>query len=180
MGRHIVFAEEGRVATSRGNVDSTWLLVGGAWTTGRSPSGKGRHRTWGICIQRSRLVQGFTRDRTHHDMETPSVFGITGPFNLQHRISATGWLLFMRCVSFTFIRLLPTWTPTEIFGSFWAKHFSNCDFIICPIKSKLRFLKVCKLLKRTWHFQTDWILCVLNCSGCSHVVNDAGSTCSCC
>ena len=100
--------------------------------------------------------------------------------NLQHRLSATGWLLFMRCVSFTFIRLLPTWTPTEIFDSFYAKHFSYCDSIICPIKSKLRFLKVCKILKRTWHFQTDWILCALNCSGCSHVVNDAGSTCSCC
>ena len=87
--------------------------------------------------------------------------------NLQHRISATGWLLFMRCVSFTFVRLLPTWTPTEIFDSFWAKHFSDCDSIICPIKSKLRFLKVCKILKRTWHFQTDWILCDLNCSGCT-------------
>ena len=100
--------------------------------------------------------------------------------NLQHRISATGWLLFMRCVSFTFIRLLTTWTPTEIFDSFWAKHFSDCDSIICSINSKLRFLKVCKILKRTWHFQTDWILCVLNCSGCSHVVSDAGSTCSWC
>ena len=100
--------------------------------------------------------------------------------NLQHRISATCWLLFMRCVSFTFIRLLPTWTPTEIFDSFWAKHFSDCDSIICPIKSKLKFLKVCKILKRTWHFQTDWMLCVLKCNGCSHVVSDAGSTCSCC
>ena len=110
----------------------------------------------------------------------------TGPcdllyvLNLQHRISATGWLLFMRCVSFTFIRLLPTWTPTEIFDSFWANHFSDCDSIICPIKSKLKFLKVCKILKRTCHFQTDWMLCVLNCSGCSHVVSDAGSTYSCC
>ena len=43
--------------------------------------------------------------------------------NLQHRISATGCLLFVRCVSFTFIGLLPTWTPTEIFDSFWDKHF---------------------------------------------------------
>ena len=102
---------------------------------------------------------------------------ITSLCNLQYRISATGWLLFMRCVSFTFIRLLPKWTPTEIFDSFWAKYFSDCDFIICPIKGKLRFLKVCKILKRTWHFQTDWILCVLNCSGCNHVAND---TCSCC
>ena len=100
--------------------------------------------------------------------------------NFQHRISAAGWLLFMRCVSFTFNRLLPTWTPTEIFDSFWVKHFSDCDSIICPIKSKLRFLKVFKILKRTWHFQTDWILCVINCSGCSHVVSDAGSMCSCC
>ena len=58
--------------------------------------------------------------------------------NLQHRISATGWLLFMRCVSFTFIRLLPTWTPTEIFDSFWAKHFSYCDLIICPIKQQIK------------------------------------------
>ena len=83
-------------------------------------------------------------------------------------------------VSFTFIRLLPTWTPTEVFDSFWAKHFSYCDSIICPIKSKLKFLKVCKILKRSLHFQTDWMLCVLNCIGCSHVVTDAGSTCSCC
>ena len=83
-------------------------------------------------------------------------------------------------VSFTFIRLLSTWTPTEIFDSFWAKHFSDCDSIICSINNKLRFLKVCKILKRTWHFQTDWILCVLNCSGCSHVVSDTGSTCSWC
>ena len=43
--------------------------------------------------------------------------------NLQHRISATGWLLFIRCVSFTFIRLLATWTPTEIFGAFLANNF---------------------------------------------------------
>ena len=100
--------------------------------------------------------------------------------NLQHRISATGWLLFMRCVSFTFVRLLPTWTSTEIFYSFWAKHFSDCDSIIRPIKSKLRFLKVCQILKRTWHFQTDWILWDLNCSDCTHFVSDAGSTCSCC
>ena len=68
----------------------------------------------------------------------------------------------------------------KYFILFWAKHFSDCDSIICPIKSKLRFLKVCKILKRTWHFQTDWILCDLNCSGCTHVVSDAGSTCSCC
>ena len=67
---------------------------------------------------------------------------VSNKSNLQHRISATGWLLFMRCVSFTFVRLLPTWTPTEIVDSFWAKHFSDCDSIICPIKSKLRFLKV--------------------------------------
>ena len=113
---------------------------------------------------------------------TPScpAIGTAWLCNLQHRISATGWLLFMRCVSFTFVRLLPTWTPTEIFDSFWAKHFSDCDSIICPIKSKLRFLKVCKILKRTWHFQTDWILCDLNYSGCTHVVSGAGSTCSCC
>ena len=58
--------------------------------------------------------------------------------------------------------------------------FGLSIFQICPIKSKSRFLKVCKILKRTWHFQTGWILCVLSCSGCRHVVNDAGSTCSCC
>ena len=87
-------------------------------------------------------------------------------FNLlKHRISATGWLLFLRCVSFTFIRLLPTWTQTEIFDAFLAEHFSDCDPIICPRKSKLRFFKVCIILKRTWHSQTYWILCVLNCGG---------------
>ena len=123
------------------------------------------------------VVRGCLGDVSNEDL---TISGNNQFTNLQHRISATGWLLVMRCVSFTFIRLLPTWTPTEIFDSFWAKHFSDCDFMICPIKSKLRFLKVCKILKRTWHFQTDWILCVVNCSGCSHVVNDAGSTCSCC
>ena len=54
---------------------------------------------------------------------------------------------------------------------FWLTIFSYCNFIICPRKGKLKFLKVCKILKRTTHFKTDWILCVLNCSGCSHVVN---------
>ena len=86
----------------------------------------------------------------------------------------------MRCVSFTFIRLLPTWTPTEIFDALLAKHFADYDSIICPRKSKLRFMKVCKILKRTWYFQTDWTLCVLYCNGRSHVVNHAGSTCSYC
>ena len=129
------------------------------------------HETWRWCTKRTK----FTNPTMLHLEQTCG-------HNLQYKISqnATGWLLFMRCVSFTFIRLLPTWTPTEIFDLFWAKLFSDCDFIICPIKSKLRFLKVCKILKRTWHFQTDWILCVVNCSGCNHVVNDAGSTCSCC
>ena len=67
--------------------------------------------------------------------------------NLQHRISATGWLLFMRCVSFTFIRLLPTWTPTEIFDSFWAKHFFRLWLYHLSMKSKLKFLKVRKFWK---------------------------------
>ena len=63
----------------------------------------------------------------------------------------------MRRVSFTFIGLLPTWI--EIFDSFWAKHFSDCDFIICPIKGKLRFLKVCKIMKRFGTFkQTEYFV----------------------
>ena len=63
---------------------------------------------------------------------------------------------------------------------FWLTIFSDCNFIIWPRKGKIKFLKVCKILKRTTHFKTDWILCVLNCRGCSHIVKDAVSTCSCC
>ena len=58
--------------------------------------------------------------------------------NLQHRISATGWLLFMRCVSFTLSRLLPTWTPAEIFDALLAKNFADYDSIICPKKKQIK------------------------------------------
>ena len=62
---------------------------------------------------------------------------------------------------------------------FWLNIFQTVTRSYVQEKNKLTFLKVCKIQKFTWYFQTDWILCVLNCSGWSHVVNDAGSMCPC-
>ena len=94
-----------------------------------------------------------------------------------HRISAIGWLLFMKCVSFTSTGLFLRWTPAKIFEAPLAKLLSGCDSVTCLTKCKARHWKYCDMLKKTCHFQTDWMLCVLYQGICNHVVSYAGSTC---
>ena len=78
-----------------------------------------------------------------------------------HRISAIGWLLFMRCVSFTFTGLFLRWTPEETFEALLAKLLSVCDSATCLTKCKARHSKICEILKKTCHFEADRMPCVL-------------------
>ena len=60
------------------------------------------------------------------------------------RISATGWLLFMRCVSLAFIGLFLRWTPAETVEAILAKILSGCDSATYLTKCKARYSKVWK------------------------------------
>ena len=93
-----------------------------------------------------------------------------------HRISYIGWLLFMRCMSFTFAGLFWRWTPVDTFEVLLAKLLSGCDSATCLTKCKARHSKICEILKKTCHFETNWMPCVLYWGVCSHVVSDAEST----
>ena len=80
-------------------------------------------------------------------------------------IYATGWLLFMRCVSFTFIGQFLTWTPKETFDAFLSKLLSADECYLSEKMQTKTFEGMWTLESICWS-QIDWAFCMCLQSSC--------------
>ena len=126
-------------------------------------------------------LSGETRNLSKSRKSNCELYGIFwASTQSPHRISAGGRLLFMRCVFLTLTGLVSAWRRGETPSAILAKPLSDCVTVLCLRQWKSRHLKVCEILKKKCHFQTNWISCILNWGVRCDAVNDAGYTCSCC
>ena len=97
----------------------------------------------------------------------------------QHRISAGGSLLFMRCVSLTLTGLISAWRRGEASSANLAKSLSDCVTVFVCGNANQGIWKFVEVWKGHATFKQMGYLTFLTWTFVVYAVGDAGSTCCC-